>query len=221
MTPCTLSSTAPVRALPRQAHSPAALAMRPVLYRKIPVRLMNETQLIRRSLPRAGAPWRRGAARARPRCQAEPPTPARRLRARTLQQACVEYLALRAGLVRGTRPAPGAAGRRPGQRGSALPHGGRDPRPRGGNAEALAELSAAGANPGVAGAPSCSSSAVPGVRARDALEQLLTNDSRAFDWRLIGGIDADGMLEERTHFARVAALLPAGVSSTHRERGRA
>ena len=47
---------------------------------------------------------------------------------------------------------------------------------------------------------------------RDALEGLWAHDARVGDWRLIGGIDADGMLEERTRFARVAALLPAGAS---------
>jgi hypothetical protein len=47
---------------------------------------------------------------------------------------------------------------------------------------------------------------------RDALEELLAHDSRVSDWRQIGGIDADGMLEERTRFARVASLLPTGVS---------
>jgi hypothetical protein len=47
---------------------------------------------------------------------------------------------------------------------------------------------------------------------RDALEKLLARDSRAADWRLIGGIDADGILEERVRFARIAALMPAGMN---------
>lgn len=46
---------------------------------------------------------------------------------------------------------------------------------------------------------------------RDALESLLARDSRAAEWRLIGGIDADGILEERARFARIAALMPAGA----------
>jgi hypothetical protein len=48
---------------------------------------------------------------------------------------------------------------------------------------------------------------------RDALERLLANDSRPGDWRLIGGIDADGMLAERGRFARLAALMPPGAST--------
>jgi hypothetical protein len=47
---------------------------------------------------------------------------------------------------------------------------------------------------------------------REALETLLDGDSRPADWRMVGGIDADGILEERTRYARVAAALPAGIS---------
>lgn len=47
---------------------------------------------------------------------------------------------------------------------------------------------------------------------RAALEGLLAPDARVSDWRLVAGIDADGILEERTRFARVAALLPAGAT---------
>lgn len=46
---------------------------------------------------------------------------------------------------------------------------------------------------------------------RDAIEQLLGANNRVSDWRAIGGIDADSMLEERRGYARVCALLPAGV----------
>lgn len=48
---------------------------------------------------------------------------------------------------------------------------------------------------------------------RDALERLLANDPRATDWRLISGIDADSILEERARFARLATLAPMGVAS--------
>jgi hypothetical protein len=46
---------------------------------------------------------------------------------------------------------------------------------------------------------------------REAVEQL-SNDARAADWRAITAIDADGILEERSRYRRVAELLPAGLS---------
>ncbi|MBS0580403.1 MAG: hypothetical protein JSR36_14200 [Proteobacteria bacterium] len=46
---------------------------------------------------------------------------------------------------------------------------------------------------------------------RDALEQLLANDARAPDWRTITGIDADGILAERTGYRRLAELAPPGL----------
>lgn len=46
---------------------------------------------------------------------------------------------------------------------------------------------------------------------RDALERSL--DPRASDWRLISGIDADSILEERARFARLATLAPTGGAS--------
>ncbi len=53
----------------------------------------------------------------------------------------------------------------------------------------------------------------PWSRRRDALEGLLANDSQAGDWRAIGGIDADGIMEERRRFARIAALIPPGAGA--------
>ncbi len=47
---------------------------------------------------------------------------------------------------------------------------------------------------------------------RDALDALLAANSRASDWRLIGGIDADAILEERSRYARVQETLPPGVT---------
>jgi hypothetical protein len=46
---------------------------------------------------------------------------------------------------------------------------------------------------------------------RDALEALLAANTRASDWRTLGGIDADSILEERRRYALVAAQAPAGV----------
>lgn len=46
---------------------------------------------------------------------------------------------------------------------------------------------------------------------RDALETLLASNTRAGDWRTLGGIDADSILEERRRFALVAAQVPPGV----------
>jgi hypothetical protein len=46
---------------------------------------------------------------------------------------------------------------------------------------------------------------------RDALETLLASNTRAGDWRTLGGIDADSILEERRRYALVAAQAPPGV----------
>ena len=46
---------------------------------------------------------------------------------------------------------------------------------------------------------------------RDALEALLNANARVGDWRTLAGIDADTILEERTRYARVRALSPAGA----------
>jgi hypothetical protein len=53
--------------------------------------------------------------------------------------------------------------------------------------------------------------AVWGTR-RDELDALLAANSRVTDWRSVAGVDADSILEERQRYARVCALLPAGVS---------
>jgi hypothetical protein len=47
---------------------------------------------------------------------------------------------------------------------------------------------------------------------RDALEALLASNPRVSDWRTVGGIDADSILEERRRFARVRDTLPSGVT---------
>ncbi len=47
---------------------------------------------------------------------------------------------------------------------------------------------------------------------RDALDALLSSNSRASDWRALGGIDADSILEERRRFAAVSAQVPPGVT---------
>ncbi len=47
---------------------------------------------------------------------------------------------------------------------------------------------------------------------RDALEALLASNTRAVDWRSLGGIDADSILEERRRYAWVAAQLPQGMT---------
>ena len=49
---------------------------------------------------------------------------------------------------------------------------------------------------------------------RDAIEAWLAANPRASDWRVIAGIDADSILEERHRYARVRAALPAGASLT-------
>jgi hypothetical protein len=47
---------------------------------------------------------------------------------------------------------------------------------------------------------------------RDALDALLSSNTRASDWRALGGIDADSILEERRRYAVVSAQLPPGVT---------
>lgn len=49
---------------------------------------------------------------------------------------------------------------------------------------------------------------------RDAIDEQLARDTSTADWRLIGGIDADSILEERRRYARVAATVPAGEALT-------
>jgi hypothetical protein len=46
---------------------------------------------------------------------------------------------------------------------------------------------------------------------RDAIDALLATHSRVDDWRALGGIDADSILEERRRYARVQAQAPAGL----------
>ncbi len=47
---------------------------------------------------------------------------------------------------------------------------------------------------------------------RDAIDALLAANTRTTDWRVIAGIDADSILEERARYARVRTTLPAGAS---------
>jgi hypothetical protein len=47
---------------------------------------------------------------------------------------------------------------------------------------------------------------------RDAIDALLACNFRVADWRAVGGVDADSILEERRRYARVCATLPAGVT---------
>ena len=46
---------------------------------------------------------------------------------------------------------------------------------------------------------------------RDALDALLSTNSRATDWRTFGGIDADSILEERRRYAQVCVQAPAAM----------
>jgi hypothetical protein len=47
---------------------------------------------------------------------------------------------------------------------------------------------------------------------RDELDALLSTNSRTTDWRTLGGIDADSILEERRRYAQVSAQVPPGMS---------
>jgi hypothetical protein len=173
---------------------------------------MNETQLIRQQLAiergRLGA-VAQACAQAIAAAPAAALTPGSALA--QFQQACLEYLDCVLGWYE-------ERDRRLAQLAAALGSG--DPRcstvneilaRAGGGGEALTKLTAAKAG-GAAWKEFVQFLGGPWSTRRDALEALLANDTRPLDWRLIGGIDADGILEERAHFARVAALLPAGAS---------
>ncbi len=43
---------------------------------------------------------------------------------------------------------------------------------------------------------------------REVIDGLMAANNRPGDWRVYGGIDADGVLEERTRFLRVQKTLP-------------
>lgn len=170
---------------------------------------MNETEFIRRQLAlereHLGAVARACAD------AAMTPTPAKTSTLAQFQQACLEYLDCVLGWYeeRDRRVEKLAAGL-----------DAEDPRcstineilgRRGSGREALEKLTTAGASPG--GWPQfVRFLSGPWSARRDALEQLLAHDTRALDWRLIGGVDADGILEERRHYERVVALLPASAS---------
>ena len=47
---------------------------------------------------------------------------------------------------------------------------------------------------------------------RDAIDALLAATTATTDWRVIAGIDADSILEERNRYARVRTTLPAVAS---------
>jgi hypothetical protein len=48
----------------------------------------------------------------------------------------------------------------------------------------------------------------PWSERRDALDALLAHNNRPAEWRAFAGVDADGILEERTRFVRVQKTLP-------------
>jgi hypothetical protein len=138
------------------------------------------------------------------------------------RQACVEYLVCvlawfeerdqRLTDLWYARLAPGDAARRALEDVLASPGRGR---------EALEKLEAALA---CTSAPSPRSSAQESWREfaqffnsawsarRDAIDALLAANTRTTDWRVISGIDADSILEERNRYARVRTALPGGAS---------
>ena len=172
---------------------------------------MNEFQLIRRQLALEREHLAAVAQACAQALQAAARPPAPGLPLAQFQQACAEYLACILGwyAARDQRLAALASGL-----------GSEDPRcvtvheilARSGDSAGAQALLAAAGGSAAGWPPLLKFLSGPWSARRDALENLLANDARVSDWRLIGGIDADGMLEERTRFARVAALLPASVS---------
>jgi hypothetical protein len=53
----------------------------------------------------------------------------------------------------------------------------------------------------------------PWTARREALEERLAANPRVADWRAVGGLTADSILEERRRYARVRPLLPAGAAA--------
>jgi hypothetical protein len=49
---------------------------------------------------------------------------------------------------------------------------------------------------------------------RAEIDALLAGNPRVADWRIVGGVDADSILEERARFARISEHLPAGLTLT-------
>jgi hypothetical protein len=49
---------------------------------------------------------------------------------------------------------------------------------------------------------------------RAEIDALLACNPRVADWRIVSGVDADSILEERARYARVSEHLPAGVTLT-------
>ena len=47
---------------------------------------------------------------------------------------------------------------------------------------------------------------------RAEIDALLAGNPRVADWRIVGGVDADSVLEERARYARVSDHLPAGIT---------
>ena len=46
---------------------------------------------------------------------------------------------------------------------------------------------------------------------RDELDRLFAQQARVTDWRVVSGIDADSIFDERSRYAKVRAALPAGI----------
>ena len=47
---------------------------------------------------------------------------------------------------------------------------------------------------------------------RQAIDALMAEITRPADWRMIAGIDADSILDERRRFERVRAACPPGAA---------
>jgi hypothetical protein len=46
---------------------------------------------------------------------------------------------------------------------------------------------------------------------RDTLDKLFAQQAKVSDWRAVSGIDADSIFDERTRYARLLSVLPAGI----------
>jgi hypothetical protein len=137
------------------------------------------------------------------------------------REACVSYLVwvLARFEERDQTLAELLAARRP-QADGAAAAGARHPAGPGGRAgtsrEALSRLESALAAGESAGAPPAWQEFARFFNAaweprRAALEGAFAEQASVADWRAVGAIDADSILDERRRFDRVAAQLPAGI----------
>jgi hypothetical protein len=157
---------------------------------------MNEIQLLRQQLD-AERRHVRAVASACASAHRSATTSAERAALAALREASTAYLALVLGWF-------DARDARLGALGTQLPPGTAMGR------EALDEMRV-GKNPAEAWAACAAFASGAWDSRRAIIEALCAANSRVTDWRTFANIDADSVHQERAHYARVRAALPAGL----------